>query len=89
MSALLMLRLQRGEEGQGCLWRENAALTEQGARDLLERRQGRVALERLRERRGARVADLVALKAAARRGVSAMLVTRQGRRHRAGRARLT
>jgi hypothetical protein len=35
-----------------------AADTEQGARDLLELSQRRVALERLRERRGARVADL-------------------------------
>jgi hypothetical protein len=31
-------RLQRGEEGQGCSWRDRAAGTEQGARDLLERR---------------------------------------------------
>ncbi len=40
-------RLQRGEEGQGCSWRDRAAGTEPGARDLLERRQRRVALERL------------------------------------------
>jgi hypothetical protein len=30
----LRLRLQRGEEGQGCSWRERAAGTEQGARCL-------------------------------------------------------
>ncbi len=41
--------------------------TEQGARDLLELCQRRVALERLRERRGARGADLIVLHAAARR----------------------
>ena len=38
----LCLRLQRGKEGQGCLWRDGtdrAAGTEQGARDLLERCQ--------------------------------------------------
>ncbi len=40
--------LQRGEVGQGCSWRDKAAGTEQGARDLLERRQRRVTLERLR-----------------------------------------
>jgi hypothetical protein len=65
MSSLLTLlfpRLQRGEEGQECSWRDRAAGTEQGARDLLERRQRRVALERLRERRGAHVADLVVPK---------------------------
>jgi hypothetical protein len=44
----LLCRLQRGEEGQGCSWRDRAAGAEQGARDLLERRQRRVALERLR-----------------------------------------
>jgi hypothetical protein len=38
--------LQRGEEGQGCSWRD-AVGTEQGARDLRQRRQRRVALERL------------------------------------------
>jgi hypothetical protein len=41
-------RLQRGEEGQGCSWRDRAAGTKPGARDLLERRQRRIALERLR-----------------------------------------
>jgi hypothetical protein len=57
------------------------------ARDLLERRQRRVALKRIRKRRGARVADLVHLQAAARRGGgSGMLVARQGRWLRAGRA---
>ena len=44
----LSRRLQRGEEGQGCSWRYRAAGTEQGARDLLELRQRRIALERLR-----------------------------------------
>ncbi len=43
MSALLELlfsRLRRGEEeGQGCSWRDRAAGTEHGARDLLERCQ--------------------------------------------------
>ena len=82
-------RLQRGEESRGCSSRDRAASTEQGARDLLERRQRRVALERLRERRGARLADPVVLKAAAKRGGSGMLVARQCRRHRTGRARLT
>jgi hypothetical protein len=66
-----------------------AAGTEQGARNLLERRQRRVALQRFRERRGARVADMVVPQAAARRGGSGMLVAEQGRRQRAGRARLT
>ena len=66
MSAFQMLRLQRGEEGQGCSWRDRAAGTEQGARDLLERRQRRVDLERLRKRHGARLADLVVPQAAAR-----------------------
>ncbi len=67
-------RLQREEEGQRCSWRDRVASTEEGARDLLERRQRRVDLERLRERRSARVADLVAKQAAARRGGSGMLV---------------
>jgi hypothetical protein len=48
---LLCPRLQRGEEGQGRSWQYRAAGTEQGTRDLLERRQRRVSLERLRERR--------------------------------------
>jgi hypothetical protein len=63
-------RLQRGEEGQGCSWRDSAVGSEQGARDSQERRQRRVALERHRERRGTRVADRVevfANQAAARR----------------------
>jgi hypothetical protein len=68
---------------------DKAAGTEQGARNLLERRQRRVALERIRERRSARFADQVAMQPAARKGGSGMVVTRQGRRHRAGRARLT
>jgi hypothetical protein len=61
------LRLQRGGEGQGCSWRDRAAGTEQGARDSLERRQRRVDRERLRERRGAHLADLVAVQAASTR----------------------
>ncbi len=85
----LLCRLQRGEEGQGCWRRDRTTSTEQGARDLLERRQRCVALERLRERRGARIADLVVIQAAARRGGSGMLVARQDHRHRAERARLT
>jgi hypothetical protein len=51
MSALLMWffsRPQRGEEGQGCSWRNRAAGKKQGARNLLELSQRRVALERLR-----------------------------------------
>ena len=62
-------RLQRGEEGQRCSWRDRAASTKQDMRDLLERRQRRVALERLRERCGARGTDPVVPQAAARRGV--------------------
>jgi hypothetical protein len=61
------------------LWRDRAACTEQGARDLPQRRQRRVALERLRERRSARVADLIFPQSAARRGGSGMRVARQGR----------
>jgi hypothetical protein len=75
----LLHRLQRGEEGKGYSWRDRTADTEQGARDLLERRQRRVDLERLRERRGARVADAVAARAVARREGSEMLVARKGR----------
>jgi hypothetical protein len=61
------------------LWRDRAACTAKGARDLRKRRQRRVALERLRECRGARVADLIVLQAAASRVGSGMLVARQGR----------
>ncbi len=57
-SILFQPRLQQGEDGQRCSRRDLIG-TAQGTRDLLERRQRRVALERLRERRGARVADLV------------------------------
>jgi hypothetical protein len=39
-------RLQRGE-GQGCSWRDRAAGTEQGARDLLERRQQAQCIRKL------------------------------------------
>ncbi len=60
--------LQRGEEGQGCSRRDWAANKEQEARDLQKLRQRRVALERLRERRGAQVEDLGVTQAAARRG---------------------
>jgi hypothetical protein len=67
---------------------DRAAGTEQGARDLLERRQRRVALERLRERRGARGIDLVETKTAEEEG-QGMLVASQCRRRRAGREQLT
>jgi hypothetical protein len=71
-------------------WRHWTAGSEQGARNLLQRRQRRVALERFRKRRGALVADLIAVQAAARRGEGlVMLVARQGRQHSARRARLT
>ncbi len=86
---LLTDSLQRGENSQECSWRDRAAGTEQVARDLREHPERRVALERLRERRGARIADLVVPQAAAREGGSGMLVARRGRRHWAGRARLT
>jgi hypothetical protein len=56
---MLLHRLQRGEEGQECSWRDRTADTKQSARDLLKRCHLRVALERLRERRGAPVADFV------------------------------
>jgi hypothetical protein len=72
-------RLQQGDEGQGCSWQDRAADTEQGTRDLLERRQRRVALERLRERIGAIVADKTVPQAAARRGRLGMIVAGQGR----------
>jgi hypothetical protein len=86
---LLLARLQREEKSQGFSLRDRAAGTAQGARNLRERCQFRVALERLRERRDTRVADLVGIQAAARRGGSGMLSERQGRQHRAGRTRLT
>ncbi len=57
--------------------------TEHGARDLPENSERRVALERVRERLGARIADLVSVQAAARRKRVS------GDRHRARRARLT
>jgi hypothetical protein len=63
---LLYFRLQRGDDGQAYSWRDRVAGAKQGARNLLEHRQRRVALERFRERRGARVADLIGLQAAAR-----------------------
>jgi hypothetical protein len=56
-----------------------AAGTKPGARDLRQRLQRRVALERLRERRGARIADIVVVQSVARRGGSGRLVARQGR----------
>jgi hypothetical protein len=51
-------------------------------RDLLKRRQRRVALERLRERHGARLADLVDVQAAARQqsGSGIDVSTEQGAR---------
>ncbi len=83
----LCRRLQREEEGQECSWRDKAAGSELGARDLLERRQRRVALERLRERRkrlrkhrGRRVAEPAVLrpKAAAKREGSGTPVVEKG-----------
>ncbi len=59
---------------------------EHGARDLLELSERRVALERVRERLCARIADLVFLQAAARRK---RVSGARGDRHRARRARLT
>jgi hypothetical protein len=85
----LTSRLQRGEEGQACSWRDRDAGAEQGALNLLELRQRRVALERLRERRGALVAEMVRLQAAARLEGSGMLVARQGPQNRAGRVLFT
>ncbi len=78
-SISLNSRLQRGQEGQGYSWRDRTTGTEQGEHDLPEHLQRRVALERLRERSGARVTDLVAVQAVARRGGSGMLAARQGR----------
>ncbi len=75
----LPIRLLRGEEGQGCSWRDRAASTKQGTRDLRQRRQRRVAFERIRERRGARGTDLVVQQAVPRRGASGRLVAKQGR----------
>jgi hypothetical protein len=40
-------RLQRGEEGQGCSWRDRAGDTEQVARDLPERRQQAQCIRKL------------------------------------------
>jgi hypothetical protein len=77
----LLYRLQRREEGQECSRRDRAAGAEQVARDLRERRQRRVDLERLRKRRGALVADLVVTQAAARRRGSGILVARLGRQY--------
>jgi hypothetical protein len=82
-------RLQQGERRvRNYRLRNRAAGTEQGARDLRERRQRRVALERLRKRHGALVTDLVLKQPAAKRGGSGMLVARLYW-YRAGRARLT
>ncbi len=60
--------------------------TEHGARDLLEMSERRVALERVRERLGARFADPVVAQAAARRQ---RVSGARGDRHIARRARLT
>jgi hypothetical protein len=43
----------------GCSWRDRAASTEQGAGDLPELCQRRVALERLGERRGSVSVELL------------------------------
>ena len=43
----LCRRLQRGEEGQGCSWRDRAAGADQGAGDLLERRQQAQCIHKL------------------------------------------
>ncbi len=40
-------RLQRGEEGQGYWWRDRTTGTEEGARDLLERRQQSQCIRKL------------------------------------------
>jgi hypothetical protein len=37
----LLSRLQRGEEGQGCSWRDSAAGIEQGAHDYVQAERGR------------------------------------------------
>ncbi len=81
---LVAIQAAAVEVGQACSWRERAAGAEQGARDLQEKRQHRVALERLGERHSARLVDLVVNQAAARRGGSAMLLARQGCQQRAG-----
>ncbi len=60
--------------------------TEHGARDLPESSERRVALERVCERLGARIADLAGPQAAARRK---RVSGARGDRHRARRARLT
>jgi hypothetical protein len=49
MSLLPMLLYRREEEGQGCSWRDRAAGTEKGARDLVERRHRRVPCQRLQQ----------------------------------------
>jgi hypothetical protein len=49
LRTLLSSRLQRDEKSRRCALRNRAAGKEHGARDLLERRQRRVVLERLRE----------------------------------------
>jgi hypothetical protein len=56
--------------------------TEHGARDLQELSERRVALERVRERLGARIADVDAVQAAARRK---RVSGARGDRHRARR----
>ncbi len=77
------LSLQRGGRGSVVLV---AVGTKHGACDLLERSERRVALERVRDRLGARIADLVAAQAGARRK---RVSGARGDRHRARRARLT
>jgi hypothetical protein len=43
----LLYRLQRGEEGQECSWRDRPAGTELGARNLLQRRQQAQCIRKL------------------------------------------
>ncbi len=55
--------------------------TERGARDLLEISERRVALERVRERLGARFLDRVHVQAAARRGRGSVVLVAIGTEH--------
>ena len=80
----LYLRLQRERRVRDASG-DTGPPAQSRARDLLQRRQRLVALERLRERRAARLADLVVLKAAAREEGQGCVVATQGRRQEAGR----
>jgi hypothetical protein len=62
----LLFRLQRGNGGSGMLL-DSRPEAQSCGRDLPERHQSLVALERLRERRGALVLDPVAVQAGARK----------------------